>query len=382
MVIGNHRPTYCTISFPALRHNLETVKQRLPKTTKISAVIKANAYGHGAVPIAKYLEQADAVDMFNVALSDEALELRRAEITKPILILGLTNVEDAWLHATESITVTVTSVDWLKQALAIKPKDAPALPIFMKVDSGMGRIGVRNAEDGQVIIDFIAQHPESFQLDGIFTHQSTADGDSEADIEHTQMQTARFTDIIDQLDFSALPKRPILSQSNSAMAIWHPEQSLDMVRLGCALYGINPSNGSHALPDDVELQQVMSWETSLVWIKQMAEADSIGYGATYTAQPGEWIGTIPVGYADGLNRKLSGYEVLIDGERCPIVGRVCMDQCMVHPPHEFPINTPVTILGENGGAFNSITSMSEPLETIDYEIVCDISERVPRQYKF
>lgn len=382
MVQGTHRPTHCTISFPALRHNLETIKRRLPENTKISAVIKADAYGHGAVPVAEYLEKDDAIYMFNVAISDEALELRQAGIVKPILILGHTAVEDAWLHAAESITVTISSVEWLKQALDIKPAGVPALPIFLKIDSGMGRIGVRNAADGQEIIDFIAEHEDSFRLEGIFTHQSTADGDSTMEVDHTEMQTSRFTEIIDQLDFSQLSKRPIISQSNSAMAIWHPEQSLDMIRLGCALYGINPSNGAHTLPEDVDLKQVMCWETELVWVKQMEQEDTIGYGATYTSEPGEWIGTIPVGYADGFNRKLSGFEVLIDGERCPIIGRVCMDQCMVRLPKELSIGTTVTLLGQNNDAFNSINTMSIPLETIDYEVVCAISKRVPRQYAY
>ncbi|MDO4670346.1 MAG: alanine racemase [Aerococcus sp.] len=381
MLTGKHRSTRCIISNSALQHNYLTIKNRLPHHAKVWAVVKADGYGHGAIPVAKALDAIGA-DGFCVAISDEALELRQAEITAPILILGITHPGYAWLHATENISVTVSSVAWLEAALANRPASDtfPPLHVHLKVDTGMGRIGVRSLAEGQAIVDFIAEHPEAFILEGIFTHYATADGDSAREVALSDKQSERFDHFEATIDLSKLPNQPLFHRSNSALAVWQPDKTLDFARLGIALYGVNPSNGTMALPDDLDLQPVLTWETKMDFVKQMHEGETISYGATYTASEGEWIATLPIGYADGFNRALTGFELIANGKRCPIVGRVCMDQCLIRLPEAMPVGTRVTIIGTNRGVTNTAEDISNYLNTIAHEVFCGISTRVQRVY--
>lgn len=381
MLTGKHRSTRCIIDRSALQQNYLAIKHRLPHHAKVWAVVKADGYGHGAIPVAEALTQVNA-DGFCVAISDEALELRQAEITAPILILGITHPGYAWLHATENISVTVSNVAWLEAALAERPTSDtfPPLHVHLKVDTGMGRIGVRSMSEGQAVVDFIAKHPEAFILEGIFTHYATADGDSPKDIQLEEQQTERFDTFESQIDLSALPNRPLFHRSNSALSVWHPEKTLDFARLGIALYGVNPSNGPMPLPADLTLKPVLTWETKIDFAKQMHAGETISYGATYTASEGEWIATLPIGYADGFNRALTGFTLIANGERCPVVGRVCMDQTLIHLPKAMPIGTRVTIIGTNRGVTNTAEDLSNYLHTIAHEVFCGISTRVQRVY--
>ncbi|MDO4680579.1 MAG: alanine racemase [Aerococcus sp.] len=381
MLTGKHRSTRCIIDRSALQHNYLAIKNRLAPHKKVWAVVKADGYGHGAVQVAKTLDKIGA-DGFCVAISDEALELRQAEITAPILILGITHPHYAWLHATENISVTISSVEWLESALVERQPGTnfPPLHVHLKVDTGMGRIGVRSLDEGQAIVDFIAAHPDAFILEGIFTHYATADGDSEKEQSLCRTQTKRFDSFEHQLDLSQLPNQSLFHRSNSAMAVWQPEKTLDFVRLGIALYGVNPSNGAMSMPSDLDLKPVLTWETKIDFVKQMHAGETISYGATYTASEGEWIGTLPIGYADGFNRALTGFEVIVNGELCPIVGRVCMDQCLIRLPEELPMGTRVTIIGTNRGVTNTAEDLSNYLNTIAHEVFCGISTRVQRVY--
>lgn len=372
-----HRPTRAIISLPAIIHNYRTIKHSLAQNKNVIAVIKANGYGHGAVQLAQAL-QAEA-DGFAVAVGDEALELRAAGVQNPLLILGLTDPHYAWLHADQHIGLTFDSLNWLQLVYDMRNQLSDnKLQLHLKVDSGMGRIGIRNAIEGQEIVNFIAAHQDLFELTSIFTHFATADGISIADKAKIQEQITNFKTIVHALDFEALITKPKIHQSNTALSIWYPEASLDIVRLGIGLYGINPSNGQNKLP--IDLKPALSLETSIIHIKQMQAGETISYGAAYSASEGEWIATLPIGYADGWSRNLIGLDALVNGERCPTVGRICMDQCMIRLPHEMPVGTKVTLIGQNGNECITAEEAGQHSGTIGYEIVCAISDRVPRVY--
>ncbi len=379
MVSGTHRPSYIHISTQAIVNNYLKIKGQLPKGTQVHAVIKANAYGHGALPVAKALCEAD-VDGFCVAISDEALELRANDISRPILILGVTPVEDAPLLAQKQVSVTVSSLHYLKEAYN-RLGDSPTHPlnVHLKVDTGMGRIGLRHAEDLQPLVNFIASHPSAFKLEGIFTHFATADNLSNWETDVFESQAHRFQNIVTALDFSQLPNQPVCHYSNSAMCLWHPEMTLDWARLGIAMYGLNTTNDAMALPYDLE--PALSLTSTIIYVKKLSAHETISYGATYTTSQEEWIATLPIGYADGCPRQLTGYTVLVDGHECPIVGRVCMDQLMIRLPADIPVGTTVTLIGTDGDNTISLQDVASYIGTIHYEVACLLSERLPREYE-
>ncbi|MCY3046897.1 alanine racemase [Aerococcus urinae] len=384
MICGEHRPTRVVVSIPNIVDNYLLFKHAFSPKAKTYAVIKADAYGHGSIPIAKALTEAGA-EGFCVAVTDEALALREAGIQAPILILGITEVEDAWLHAQHDISLTISSLDWLKAAYAQRPTDRELAPLklHLKVDSGMGRIGLRDSQVGQEIIDYISDHQEAFALEGVFTHYATADSDRVQDQDYVAKQSQRFEDFIQDLDFSRLDHKPLIHRSNTALALWYPEKTMDIVRLGIGLYGESPAGPNFDLPDDMPLKPAFTLESELVYVKKLQAGESISYGATYTTESDQWIGTLPIGYADGLPRSSSGFEVLIAGYKCPIVGRVCMDQCMVALPKELPLHEKVTLIGSDDyGNHISAWDLALYNHTIAYEITCGISERVPRTYVY
>ena len=380
MISAYHRPTRITVSLPNILHNYQLLKGL--RQRPVFAVIKADAYGHGSLPIAKALEAIEA-DGFCVAVSDEALELRQAGITSRILVLGLTEPQDACLHAQKNIDLTVSSLDWLKKAYDfLKNSSSLPLNVHLKIDSGMGRIGVRDTKEAQAIIDFIKDHQDHLTLAGIFTHYATADSSQANCKNYVENQSQFFKEKIDALHLEVLTHRPIIHQSNTALSFWYPEKTLDAIRLGIGLYGCNPSDGEVTLPSDLPILPALSLTTTLSYVKQLPAGQSISYGATYTTEKDEWIGTLPIGYADGLPRSSTGYQVLIDGHLCPIVGRVCMDQCMVRLPYAMPTGALVTIIGTDpiSGQYLSAESLAQYNHTISYELFCGFSPRIPRHY--
>lgn len=378
MLTSWHRPTQAVISLPAIIQNYRTFEHALPKGTKLFTVIKADAYGHGAVQVAKALIEQTSVYGFCVATLDEGLILREAGISHPILVLGITSPQYAKIAAEQHISLTISSKEWIEAARLVL--DNQSLTVHLKVDSGMGRIGVRSKEEGQGIIDAISQDQSHFDLEGIFTHYATADEDSEKGIKKVHNQEHKFESLAQAFDYSKLSHRPYFHQSNTALSLWYPEDTLDAIRLGIGLYGINPSNDTVPLPEELALTPAFRLETELVFVKKMHEGETISYGATYTAKEGEWIGTLPIGYADGLIRKYSGFNVLVDGNYCPIVGRVCMDQCLIRLPHDFPVGTTVTLIGQDKDKEITAVEFSQYVDTIAYESLCLINDRVPRRY--
>lgn len=361
-----HRPTNIQIDLSAISENLKQVQGHLPKQTEVFAVVKANAYGHGAVAVAKHLE--NQVSGFCVSNMDEALELREAGITQQIVILGVVPIEVVPLAISKQIMLTIAGVEWVQQLLN-QGISLEGLQYHLKIDTGMGRIGFR---DSKTIRESMAQLRErGASLKGIFTHFATAD---EKDTRQFQEQLARFKALLAEMD--ELP--PCIHASNSATSIWHADATFTMVRLGNILYGLNPSGHELDLPYPV--RPALQLTSELVHVKEVAKGASIGYGATYQSPQTEYIGTIPIGYADGFLRSMQGFSLLVDGKACPVVGRVSMDQITIRLPQAYPLGTPVTLIGKSGSQEISVQDWADYLGTINYEVVCGLSDRIPRYY--
>lgn len=373
MAIGLHRPAYAEVSLEKIRNNFKKIKENTNEGTQMIAVVKADGYGHGAVAVAKSLVKAGA-DYLAVAVSDEAIELRQSNVESRLMVLGLTQAEDASLHAELDIELTLSDLEWLKNAHQTL-KENQVLKLHLKMDSGMSRIGVRTVEEGQVIIDYIAQHQDDLQLVSVFTHMSSADSDDVADIEQTRKQIEAFKAFRKEVSWSKLSRDPFFHQSNSAMTLWYPEETLDAVRPGIALYGINPSNGGKELP--YSLEAAMEVKAIPVYQKVMTGGEKVSYGATYEASEGEVLVTLPIGYADGWQRRYLGFEIVGEnGVLGESVGRVCMDQTIVKLNRKLDVFTPLTLMGEHLTA----EEIGRRTGTIGYEIVCLFGERLPRYY--
>lgn len=372
-----YRPTWVEVSLDALRHNLNAFRRVLAPEITMMAVVKADAYGHGAVQVARHALEF-GVSYLAAAFLDEALELRRAGITAPILVLGYTPVEGLALARDYGITINLFSEDVL-EALAEQSKQEgiPPLNVHIKLDSGMGRLGLHKEEEAIAFIRQALRIP-GIRVEGLFTHFACAD---ETDKAYTIEQHEKFRKIVDH--FAAEDVRfPYVHAGNSATAIDLPELTFNMVRLGISMYGLYPS--AEVDHDAVGLRPVMSLKTGIVMLKSMPKGAAISYGAIYrTKRDGERIATLPVGYADGFSRMLTGKaEALVRGSRVPVVGTICMDQCMIDVSDVPDVHKDdeVVLLGRQGEEMISAEHLASLLGTINYEITCMISHRVPRVY--
>ncbi|MGT2907511.1 alanine racemase [Streptococcus dentiloxodontae] len=367
MIPSLHRPTVAKVDLSAIWDNIKSVQDHIRSDVLTYAVVKANAYGHGAVAVSCHIQPL--VDGFCVSNIDEGIELRQAHIDKPILILGAVMPDEISLARDYRLTLTVASLDWLKMAVRSEC-DLTDVTVHVKVDSGMGRIGVRSLEEANQLISDLRF--AGAVVEGIFTHFATAD---EADTGKFQEQLDFFTKLIEGLDYCP----PIVHSSNSASSLWHEETVMNAVRLGIVIYGLNPSGQELELP--YPLKPSLSLESALVQVKKLPKGSTVGYGATYTSSQAEWIGTLPIGYADGWTRDMQGFEVLVDDQRCPIVGRVSMDQITIRLPKAYPLGTRVVLIGHSKTQTISATDVAQKRGTINYEVLCLLSDRVPRQYE-
>lgn len=363
-----YRPTKANINVKAIKENVRSLQHYLKKETAIIAVVKANGYGHGDVETAQAAMEAGAI-MVAVATPDEAIALREKGVKGDILVMAPVPHSFAEVAARLNITVTVADDQWLKALLEIQTQFIAPLKIHVKIDCGMGRVGLRDEKTLQAILDLIEKF-NNILLDGVFTHFPCADLDCQ---KTTQEQYDLFNAFV-----KLLPTKPrLVHAANSAAALLYPEMGLDAVRFGIGMYGIAPSAYVEKnLP--FKLMRPLTLESELTYVKKLPKDSGISYGATYITPEDEWIGTIPIGYADGLRRDLQGQDVLVDGERVPIVGKICMDQCMVKLPKQFPVGEKVVLIGTQGKAEISVEEWAARLETIPYEIVVSISNRVPR----
>ncbi len=378
--ISKRKRFWAEIDVNAAEKNFNIIKSKLSNNTKLCCVVKANAYGHGAVYLSKLYEKLGA-DYFAVSNIEEAMQLRNNGIQTPILILGYTPTECASILAENNISQTVFSYSYAKELSRSAKGDGVSVKIHIKLDSGMGRIGFDCIHDSDKILDSVAEvcKMDSLVPEGIFTHFAMADEGTDGR-EFTRLQHERFTNAI-----VALEKRNIRFDikhcANSATTFDYPEYHMDMVRVGVVLYGLAPSGKVHGCE---ELTPVMSLKSVISMIKEIGEGDTVSYGCTYTADKKTKIATAPVGYADGFWRSNAtcGTEMLIRGQRVNIVGRVCMDQLMLDVTDIKGVREGdyITVIGSDKGESITADELAKNNGTIGYEMICSIGERVPRFY--
>ena len=362
--------TWAEIDLGRLARNYHALRGLTEPGCKFLGVVKANAYGHGAVPVAKKLEELGA-DYLAVACLDEAVELRRAGIRLPILILGVTPVEYAGVLLEYDITQAVGDLETARAFSAAAAASGRTLKVHIKVDTGMSRLGFLWSGDAAEEIRQAATLP-GLDCEGIFTHFANADGDEA----YTMAQFTRFLDLLDRLKEVGVAF-PIRHCAASAAVLNYPCTHLDMVRPGIALYGHYPAAGmEYTCP----LEPVMTLKTRAAAVRSLPAGTPVSYGCTHVLERDSRLAVLPVGYADGFFRLFSDrLEVEIRGQRAPLVGRVCMDMCMVDVtdlPEVLP-GDEVTLYGDQVPVENG----ADLAGTIQYELLCDVSPRVPRVYR-
>lgn len=372
MNLDRIRPTWAEIDLAAIAVNVAELK-RLSKAPHFMAVVKANGYGHGATEVAGAALEAGA-DWLGVATVEEGVDLRRGGISAPILVLGYVSPGQADTVLMYDLRVALFDLDLARTLNQWARPMMRKAKVHLKVDTGMGRVGLQPGELA-ALARKLADLP-NVEVEGVFTHLAVAD---EPQSDFTARQVERFDQALAELESAGL-KPPIRHAANSAGLMLHPSSHYDLVRAGVAIYGLPPA------PDadwPARLIPALSWKTRIGMVKWVEPGTSISYGRTYLSSEREQIATLPVGYADGYFRHLSnkGY-VLIHGHRCPVVGRVCMDQTLVRVPGDLTarVGDEVVLIGRQGDEEVSATQLAELIGTINYEVVCAIAPRVPRIY--
>ncbi|GAB6085261.1 alanine racemase [Alkaliphilus crotonatoxidans] len=367
------RPVWAEINLDHLKHNLNEVKKIIKKNTLVCAVVKADAYGHGAREIINTLVN-HGVDRLAVATMTEGIQLRRVGVKLPILIFGYTPVECWQMLLQYNLIQTVYTMEQARylseQADSINQK----LKVHLKIDTGMSRLGFI-MEEGIQGIEQVCCLP-GLEVEGIYTHFAVAD---EKDKTYSYRQFNHFMTIIDQLEQKGI-SIPIKHASNSAAIIDLPDMNLDMVRPGIMLYGMYPSK--EVDHERVKLKQVMTLKAKAAQVKELPPGRGISYGLIYRTKERQKIMTLPIGYADGFTRLFTNRsQVLVAGKKAPVVGRICMDQMMVDVTGlDVEMGQVVTIIGDDPQIGNTVDELAHQLQTINYEIVCMIGRRVPRLY--
>ena len=374
--VNRYLRCYAEISLEAIGHNIREVKKRLPEGVKLLGVVKANAYGHGAVPVASYLE--NQVDYFATATIEEAIELRENGISAPILILGYVSPSQYGDLVEYDITQTIDSY---AQALALEKEAARQnrkAKAHLAVDTGMTRIGFQVTEHDADEAAKIADLPH-IELEGMFTHFSCAD---QEDKTYCSMQMEKYDKMTALLAERGVTI-PLRHICNSAGIMEFDDHRFEMVRSGIITYGIYPSE--EVKKERLDLIPALSWKSHVIHVKEVGPGIGVSYGATYvTEKPMTRIATVSAGYADGYPRALSNQGcVLIHGKKAPIIGRICMDQMMVDVTDipDVQVEDVVTLVGTDGDETITIEEIANPAARFDYEMLCDISSRVTRVYK-
>ena len=368
--------TIARIHLENIRFNIEGIRKAVGPDRKILIAVKANGYGHGAVAVSRMAEKI-GVDWLGVATVPEGIQLRGAGISLPILKFSPAFPEEMEAAITNRLTLTVCE----KQNIATLEQTCSVLgmkvDVHLKVDTGMGRIGVAVGEAGS-LAEFIERDCPHLKLDGIYTHLPVSD---DGDPTYTEDQIQRFIEIVEQVNHRIRRKLNLAHCSNSGGVLGHPTAWMDMVRPGIMIYGFYPGEDT---PQTIPLKPGLSFITRVSFLKKVAAGTSIGYGRTWTSCEDTWIATIPVGYADGFNRLFSNMgRVLINGKSYPIVGRVCMDQSMVNlgPVTDVQVGDEVVLIGKSGDEEISCYEWAKKLNTITYEVTCQINARVERVYE-
>ena len=366
-----YRTNYCEIDLDAIRHNVGVMRACLKGDTKFLAVVKADGYGHGAVQVARAAIEAGA-DMLAVAIPEEGEQLRQAGVDAPILVLGGIELQAAEAVVRCDLTQVVFDEARILALNTAGEKLGRTAKVHLKLDTGMCRIGVRTEDEVRALVRLIDSlgHVE---LTGCFTHMATADENEQAD---THRQIARFEALCAAIA-SVHPGRITRHAANTASIFRYPQAHFDMVRGGIALYGYPPVEEAKGL------RPAMRWAARAVYVKTIHPGDRVSYGGLFEAKQETRVMTVPVGYADGYRRGMTGKGcVLVRGKRAPILGRVCMDQIMVDVTDipDAQAGDEVVLLGAQGNEMIDADEMAAWLGTISYEVICSPSRRVPRVY--
>jgi len=365
------RPTICSIDHEALRWNLLQIRNKVGAKVKILSMVKANAYGHGAVAVAQTLADAGS-DAFGVAILEEGVELRQGGIRAPILVLAGAyedQLAEFFTHALTPVAHELTGLKHLEKAVNSHGK---TLHVHLKIDTGMGRLGLAAGESERWLPEI--KKISALRIEGVFSHFSHAES---VEGDYTRQQLAIFTSVVERLRAEQIAP-PLIHFANSAATITLPAAYFDMVRPGIMLYGVYPSP---AMASQITLKPVLSWKSKILQLKKVPAGTSISYGQTFVTKRESVIATLPVGYADGYQRLLSNRgAVLVGGQRAPVIGRVCMDLTMVDVTdiRNVKQGDEVVLLGRQGTAEISADEIAAWSNTISYEILTSISARVPR----
>jgi len=374
MEAPDRRWAWSEIDLEAVATNVRALKARLRPETMFMAVVKADGYGHGGHEVARAALAAGA-DRIGVATLDEACRLRAAGITAPIHLLSETPPVAAPVVVERDLTPTLFTVAYAEALSSAAARASRTAGFHLKLDTGMGRIGVR-AEDALDLVMDLRGLP-GLRLDGVFTHFATADvpGDWEFD-----RQLERFNEAVRALREAGIDPG-VVHAANSPATILHPEAHFDMVRCGIAIYGLHPADSTHGV---VDLVPAMSVKARVSRVARLGMGDGVSYGFTWHASAPTTVATLPLGYADGVRRSLSGQiDVLIGGRRCRQIGRICMDQLMVEVPRglDVSVGDEAVLVGRQGGETLTIEDQAALAGTIDYEIACGYGARLARVYR-
>jgi len=370
----NIRPVWLEINLDAIAHNVKKIRQIVGENTQIIAVVKANAYGHGAIEVSETLLE-NGVTMLGVGVIEEGIVLREAGIKAPILICGITMNDQLKPLVMYNLTATVCDLKAVKTLSRIANKKKKKVRVHIKIDTGMGRLGIPSADT----LNFVKEisQMKNIKIEGIFTHFAAT---NEEDGIYTRKQFEKYKKALLELEKEKI-NIPLKHIANSAAILSSSCFHLDAVRPGIIIYGLFPSSKTKRT---VQLKPAAEFKTKIVFLKEVPAGESIGYGRTYTTTSPTRIATLPVGYADGYSWLLSNNgEVLVRGERAPIIGRICMDLCMIDITHieGVEIGDEVVLWGKQGLGMVSVEEVAQKIESIVYEVICMVDkERVPRVF--
>jgi len=367
------RPNYLLIDRSALRSNIQTLLSQTQDPVKYLAVVKANAYGHGILEVAKAALEGGA-SYIGVAIPEEGKRLREAGIDTPILVFGALLAENAEMVVEYDLCPTVFSCEILETLQRFASQKGKVCPIHIKVDTGMNRIGLKSMDEFIHLLNR-SKICTNIRVEGLFTHFAVSEIEDKS---FTRLQAKRFGDYIKQAH--AMGFFPLLHAANSGAALDLPELHYDMIRGGLSMYGYLPGENCG---QNVQLKPVLTWKTYVVHVKDIMPGETVSYGRNFTAKRPTRIATLPVGYGDGYKRSLSNKaQVLLHGQRVPVVGTVCMDQlmCDVTDVTNVRCGDEVVLLGSQGEECIDANEMAAWADTISYEILLSINERVPRIY--
>lgn len=370
------RPTVAEIDLAALRYNIRQVRSLLDDGTEILAIVKADAYGHGAVPICRNLETA-GVGFFGVATAEEGVVLRESGLSSPILILAGVFPEDLIPLMENRLTPVIQDLDAARSLDVAAKRWGRRIPVHLKIDTGMSRLGIPWREWGAALKAF--QDLGHLEIEGLISHFSAAESHGKEDRRFTEEQILRFQNCLAQSRRVGIEPRYIHMANSAATALWKGAR-FNLIRPGLMLYGVHPSS---IVQQRISLRPVLQWKTRIFSLRRVPAGDAVSYGRTFVCQRDSWIATLPVGYADGYSRRLSNRgEVLVRGKRARITGVVCMDLTMVDVSGVtgVEIGDEVVLLGRQGSEEISVSEMAGWMETISYEVLCGIGKRVQRVY--